>query len=179
MFSLSPCHREQDALLPFEDRVYSAIDFNPLVIARLLPARLLPVGRERIGIFFFCRELVRALEPSPQFIGCWKGAECTFHTRDEIVFHDPFAVCRVGELHPQHFRVKERLLQTFRGMSIFRFRLHHRNRDVLPDEQNVVGTQAILARAAVAARHDPAGRQGQPLSDEIVFPSGRFQFGKT
>jgi len=95
------------------------------------------------------------------------------------VLDDAASVAGVGKAHVQHIGVAHSLLQAGGGMFVLRLCLQDSDRDVAPDEEDVIGTQAGVTPVASLPHGDDAARgQDQLLGDVIVFPPGGVQFGQ-
>ena len=146
------------------------------VITRLLSPGFFEISRQDFLGILFLFKLQKTPPAISEFIRGGEFFNGAFLSRNEIVFDDLFAVAGIGELQPHHLGILHGLLQALGGMLVFRLGFHHRNRDITPDEQQLIRAKIFLAGMLASQRHDLPGCQNRLFQDGILLPMCILEF---
>lgn len=85
----------------------------------------------------------------------------------------------IGELEAEDLGVLFRLLKSIPWCAVYRLRLHHRNRKIVPVPKEVVSSLLRPALYLGARHYDATIREALLLADLVVGPTAAYNFGRT
>ena len=156
-------HNEQKTVLPARDRVYRPVNGNALIITRGIGALAGVIWLVNYR-FLLRRQRRFAPEALDQFSigGKFVHSELALLTGEKIVFGKAVAVGTEGKRKIKHPCICHRLLQAKRHAVIVVFCLHHGNRVIRVQVQQIIGALGLFTENQIAL--------------DVDFPVGQSRF---
>ena len=167
-------HHQQQSVLPARNRIYRFVDCNALVVSGRVGrlAAIIRLGKQLVllrrdaGFLLVARNKFHL---SREFV----HADLALFARQEIVLRESIAVGTIRKRQIEHLRIRHRLLQAVRNAVRVVFRLHHSNRVVGIQIQQIIHALRRLTEGKVSLQVDPSIGDLRLHRDFILAPLHR------